>query len=217
MKKLKCIIFDCDGVLVDSEPIAIQALIDLAAPFGFEMSLAQGMASFSGQSLPYCFEYIEKQIGKHLPSDFEILYRKISFEKFKSELQAVDGVKDFIESIKHLDIGVASSGPLDKIELNLNLTGLLPYFKKNIFSCYTIQKWKPEPDIFLYAAKEMGYSIEDCIVVEDSEMGVKAALDGGFKTYCYQNNKRKHLNNGVQYFEHFNDLKKIINDHYLIF
>jgi beta-phosphoglucomutase-like phosphatase (HAD superfamily) len=71
MKKLKCILFDCDGVLVDSEPIAIQALIDLAAPFGFEMSLANGMTSFSGQSLPYCFEYIEKEIGQHLPSDFE--------------------------------------------------------------------------------------------------------------------------------------------------
>jgi HAD superfamily hydrolase (TIGR01509 family) len=216
MKKLKCILFDCDGVLVDSEPIAIQALIDLAAPFGFEMSLEEGMASFSGQSLPYCFEYIEKQIDQTLPNDFEISYRKNSFEKFKSELQAVDGVKDFIESIKHLDIGVASSGPIDKIELNLNLTGLLPYFKKNIFSCYTIQKWKPEPDIFLHAAKEMGYGIEDCIVIEDSEMGVKAALSGGFKTYNYQNNKRNRLNYGVQYFEHFHDLKKIISKNYLI-
>jgi HAD superfamily hydrolase (TIGR01509 family) len=216
MVKLKCILFDCDGVLVDSEPIAIQALIDLAKPFGFELSLNEGMERFSGQSLPYCFQYIEKQIGQTLPIDFETLYRKISFEKFEKELQAVEGVKDFIDSIKHLDIGVASSGPIDKIELNLKLTKLLPYFNKNIFSCYTIQKWKPEPDIFLHAAKEMGYNIEECIVIEDSEMGVKAALAGGFKTYCYQNNKSKHLNDDVQYFEHFNELKKLINDHYLI-
>jgi HAD superfamily hydrolase (TIGR01509 family) len=211
MKTPKCILFDCDGVLVDSEPLAIQVLIDLSVPLGLEMSLAEGMASFSGQSLPYCFAYIEKQIGKALPLDFETLYRKISFEKFEKELQAIAGVKEFIESMQHLDMGVASSGPLDKIELNLKLTQLLPYFKKNIFSCYTIQKWKPEPDIFLHAAKEMGYDIADCIVIEDSEMGVKAALDGGFKTFCYQTDKKKHSNKHVHYFENFNDLKKIIN------
>ncbi len=211
MKTPKCILFDCDGVLVDSEPLAIQVLIDLAEPFGFRMLLTEGMRSFSGQSLSYCFKYIETQIGKPLPSDFETLYRKISFEKFEKELQAVAGVKEFIESILPLDIAVASSGPLDKIKLNLKLTQLLPYFKKNIFSCYTIQKWKPEPDIFLYAAKEMGYGIADCIVIEDSEMGVKAALDGGFTTYCYQTDKEKHSNNQVHYFENFNDLKYVIN------
>jgi HAD superfamily hydrolase (TIGR01509 family) len=216
MEKLKCILFDCDGVLVDSEPIAIQALIDLAKPFGFEMSLAEGISNFSGQSLPYCFDYIEKQIKHTLPIDFEVSYRKFSFEKFKSELQAVNGVKDFIESIQHLDMGVASSGPIDKIELNLNLTQLLPYFKKNIFSCYTIKKWKPAPDIFLYAAKEMGYAIEDCVVIEDSEMGVESALTGGFKTYCYQSNKHKHHHESVQYFEHFHDLKNLISKDYRI-
>jgi beta-phosphoglucomutase-like phosphatase (HAD superfamily) len=96
--------------------------------------------------------------------------------------------------------------------LNLNLTQLLPYFKKNIFSCYTLQKWKPEPDIFLYAAKSMGYKVEDCIVIEDSEMGVKAALDGGFRTYCYQKDLNKQNNPSVQYFSHFNTLKKQLLD-----
>ncbi len=210
MKPLKCILFDCDGVLVDSEPLAIQALIDLAKPFGFTMHLEAGMHYFSGQSLPYCFKTIEKQIGQNLPEDFEKQYRIFSFEKFKKELQPITGVKDFIESMQHLDMGVASSGPIDKIELNLNLCALRSYFKENIFSCYTLQKWKPAPDIFLHAAKSMGYEVDECIVIEDSEMGVKAALDGGFKTYCYQKDDRKQTNSFVHYFNHFDILKKML-------
>ncbi len=208
MKTPKCIIFDCDGVLVDSEPLAIQVLIDMAQPLGFKSSLAEGMALFSGQSLPYCFNYIEKQIEKKLPEDFEVTYRKISFQKFEKEIQVVEGVKDFLESIPEIAICVASSGPKDKIELNLRLTKLLPYFSPNVFSCYTLQKWKPEPDIFLYAAQAMGFKVDECVVIEDSEMGVKAALAGGFKTYCYQNDVSKQSNKFVHYFSHFNVLKE---------
>jgi HAD superfamily hydrolase (TIGR01509 family) len=208
MEKLKCIIFDCDGVLVDSEPIAIQVLIDMAQPLGFKISLEEGIKLFSGQSLPYCFAHIEKQIEKKLPEDFEVAYRTTSFQKFEKEIQAVAGVKDFLDSIPEIAICVASSGPIDKIELNLKLTKLLPYFNHNLFSCYTIQKWKPEPDIFLYAAQSMGFSVDECIVIEDSEMGVKAALGGGFKTYCYQNDISKQTNTSVHYFNHFNALKE---------
>jgi HAD superfamily hydrolase (TIGR01509 family) len=214
MAELKCIIFDCDGVLVDSEPLAIQILLDMSAPLGFNMAHTEAMNIFSGQSLPYCFQYIENKTKKSLPTNFEDEYRRISFQRFEKEMHAIEGVEAFIKSVQHFDLAVASSGPIEKIELNLNITGLLPYFKKNIFSCYTIQKWKPEPDIFLHAAKEMGHNIEHCIVIEDSDMGVKAALAGGFKTFCYQTDKKKHTNNIVQYFEQFKDLKKIINTAY---
>jgi HAD superfamily hydrolase (TIGR01509 family) len=209
MKTPKCIIFDCDGVLVDSEPLAIQVLLDLSHEFGFQMDLDTAMHTFSGQSLPYCFQYIEKIIGTSLPADFETRYRHISFQRFEKEIKAVEGVKTFIESVKHLKLCIASSGPLEKIELNLKLTGLLHYFNSNIFSCYTLQKWKPDPAIFIYAANVMGFNKSDCIVIEDSEMGVKAALDGGFETFCYQKDKNKHLNSKVKYFTNFQSLSHL--------
>jgi len=80
---------------------------------------------------------------------------------------------------------VASSGPENKIRLNLELTGLLPYFESNIFSCYTIQKWKPDPAVFLWAAETMGFQPSECVVIEDSYIGVNAAINGGFDVYGF--------------------------------
>jgi HAD superfamily hydrolase (TIGR01509 family) len=205
-KKSKLILFDCDGVLVDSEPIAIQSMLDLANPFGNRLSLKEAYPIFTGKSLEYCFQYLEQHIQSKLPDDFVLQYRKLSYERFEKELKAVEGVLDFIKSINdQYAIAVASSGPIEKIELNLSLTGLSPYFEKAIFSCYTIGKFKPDPDIFLYAAKSMGYEIKDCMVIEDSETGVQAALAGQFKVLQYKPfDSNDHST--VPTFRHFNEL-----------
>lgn len=184
MSKYKCIIFDCDGVLVDSEFIAISVLVDMANVLETGLDVKECLISFKGKSLKSCMDSISKHLGKPLPSNFEYEYRKKTFEAFRKDMKPIKGVRHLIENLK-IPFCVASSGPENKIRLNLEVTGLLSYFEGNIFSCYTIQKWKPEPDVFLWAAKTMGFKPDDCLVIEDSVSGVRAAKIGGFDVFGY--------------------------------
>jgi len=184
MSKYKCIIFDCDGVLIDSESIAIGVLVDMANYLGANMDFKESIIGLKGKALNFCMALISKKIGKPLPVNFESDYRINTFEAFREKIQPIKGIKDVVEHIK-IPFCVASSGPENKIRLNLEITGLLPFFEGNIFSCYAIQKWKPEPDIFLWAAETMGFKPNECLVVEDSISGVRAAKAGGFDVFGY--------------------------------
>jgi HAD superfamily hydrolase (TIGR01509 family) len=184
MSKYKCIIFDCDGVLVDSDPIGNQVMVDMANEFGAQINLEYAYKYFKGNALKNCIHHISELLDMELPASFESEYRRRSFEKFENEIQPIKGIKDIIENLD-IPFCVASSGPENKIELNLRRTGLWPYFEGKIYSCYTIQKWKPEPDVFLWAAKSMGFSSQDCLVVEDSLMGIEAAKKGGFDVFGF--------------------------------
>lgn len=209
---VKGIIFDCDGVLVDSEKLAIKAMLLLAKPYGFKLKLADAMRMFHGKSYQYCFDTIRGGATQKLPDDFEEQYRLLSFEYFKQSLKPVKGVVDFINTLT-VPFAVASSGPRDKILLNLKLAGLSDKFQDAVFSCYDIQKWKPEPDIFLHAAKALGIAVSDCIVIEDSPTGVEAAVRGGFKAFGLATNKDtadKLRNAGAIVFYNFKELKQLI-------
>jgi HAD superfamily hydrolase (TIGR01509 family) len=184
MKQYKCVIFDCDGVLVDSEPVSIQVLVDIANEYGANIDLAYGMKHFKGSFFDACKRMISELTQKQLPDSLESEYRQRSFEAFKKDMKPVEGVKGVLENINR-PFCVASSGPEDKIELNLGLTGLLPFFENKIFSCYKIQKWKPDPAVFLWAAETMGFKPEECVVIEDSISGVRAAKAGGFDVFGY--------------------------------
>lgn len=182
--KYKCIIFDCDGVLVDSEAIGNQVLVDMANGLGANIDLDYALTHFKGGSMNSGIEKISKLISEPMPANFEAQYREQSFENFKKHIQPIEGVVNIIKQL-NLPFCVASSGPESKIRLNLEHTGLLPYFEGNIFSCYTIQKWKPDPAIYLWAAKTMGFKPEECAVIEDSLPGVTAAKAGGFPVLGY--------------------------------
>ncbi|WP_159019229.1 HAD family hydrolase [Algibacter sp. L3A6] len=184
MKQYKCVIFDCDGVLVDSEPVSIQVLVDIANEYGANIDLAYGMKHFKGSFFDACKRMISELAQKQLPDSLEREYRQRSFEAFKKDMKPVEGVKGVLKNINR-PFCVASSGPEDKIELNLGLTGLLPFFENKIFSCYKIQKWKPDPAVFLWAAETMGFKPEECVVIEDSISGVRAAKAGGFDVFGY--------------------------------
>ena len=108
---------------------------------------------------------------------------------------------------------MASSGPMDKIRLNLEVAGLLEKFEGRMFSSYQINSWKPEPGIFLHAAKEMGFEVKDCIVVEDSKAGVKAGISGGFKVYGFANgfNNEDLKVEGAELFSSYEELKELLN------
>ncbi len=187
MKQLpKCIIFDCDGVLVDSEPITCQIITEMAWEIGIDVDYHFIEKNFVGNSWKKNKEILEKKGNKPLPANFFQAYRKRSFQAFKKKLKPIKGVPELIHQL-NIPFGVASSGPIDKIRLNLGIVGLLPKFEGNIFSCWEIGKWKPDPAIFLYAAASMGFSPADCIVVEDSLFGIQAAIAGGFRVVAYAN------------------------------
>ncbi len=184
MSHYKCLIFDCDGVLVDSEPIGNQILVDMANNLGANINLDFAMSHFKGSHFKECVSIILKLVRKPIPDTFEAEYRQRSLEEFQKHLKAIEGVTQVIEQLE-LPFCVASSGMESKMKFNLNLVGLLPYFENKLFSCYTIQKFKPEPDVFLIAAETMGFQPKDCIVIEDSVLGVQAAINGGFDVFGF--------------------------------
>lgn len=188
--KYQCIIFDCDGVLVDSEEISNSVLLQMASRAGIEINKQYAIQHFNGKSLQSTFREIEKLLGKPLPATFEQDYRAASYKAFALDLKAIKGVHHFIEKL-HIPFCVASSGPPQKIKQNLATTNLLDKFTDRIFSCYDIGSWKPEPQIFLHAAKTMGFLPEQCAVIEDSLSGIKAARSGGFDVYALTSKKNK--------------------------
>jgi HAD superfamily hydrolase (TIGR01509 family) len=209
MKKIKCILFDCDGVLVDSEGIGNQVLLNMAAKYGLKISLNEAYKKFNGRSLKDCFQQIEQLINQPLPENFEIAYRKKSFEAFATQIKPIKGVMKFLNSLT-IPYCVASSGPIEKIQLTLKTAGLIDKFENKIFSSYQINSWKPDPGIFLHAAQQMGFSVEECLVIEDSLAGVIAAKRGGFKVFGLANEKNsKELENeGAILFYTFEELAK---------
>lgn len=211
MLKYKCIIFDCDGVLVDSEPIANAVLVEMANDFGANIDLKYAMAHFKGGSMQSCVDKISGLVKEPLPDYFIETYRKRSFEAFKKEVKPVEGVKNVLDNLD-IPFCVASSGPVEKIRFNLELTGLLPYFENRIFSCYTINKWKPNPAVFLWAADIMGFKPKDCLIIEDSLTGMKAAKNGGFDVFGFtahdHNNELENL--ATRTFNDMNDLLRML-------
>jgi HAD superfamily hydrolase (TIGR01509 family) len=211
MEDIKCVIFDCDGVLVDSEIIGNQILISMTKEFGLEMTIETAIQKFNGRSLKDCFNQIENLINRKLPENFESEYRKLTFEAFKNELKPINGVEKFIDKL-NISYCVASSGPVEKIVLNLTTTGLIKKFENKIYSSYQINSWKPDPEIFLFAAKEMGYEINECIVIEDSKAGIISAKKGGFKVYGFANkhNEKELIEEGATIFYDFEQLENIL-------
>ncbi|MEM7548770.1 MAG: HAD family hydrolase [Bacteroidota bacterium] len=210
--KYNCVIFDCDGVLVDSVEISIKTLIDMAESQGVEISYEFAVTNFSGSALKKSFDYIEQKGQLKLPETFEGEYRKRTSEAFKKELKPINGIHKALEKIP-IPYCVASSGPLSKIEANLNTTNLLDKFKGKMFSSYEIDSWKPDPDIFIHAAKEMGFKPESCLVIEDSVEGIRAAKQGSFNVLAYANKNNKHIlkQEGVKIFEDMHDLEYLID------
>jgi HAD superfamily hydrolase (TIGR01509 family) len=182
--RFDAIIFDCDGTLVDSERLGNQVLVDCAAEVGVTLTLEDALAQFVGGKMADAVTYIERLAGRPLPSDFTARARIRMAEAFAAHLEPVPGVEPLLRRL-HVPYCVASSGPRDKIELSLGITGLLPYFHGRIFSAYDVRSWKPEPGLFLHAAEVLGVAPERCAVVEDSVLGVRAGVAAGMTVFGY--------------------------------
>lgn len=214
MKKYNCVIFDCDGVLVDSEPLANGMLVEMANELGVEIDLDYAYQKFKGDSFKNCQNHVQFLLGKPLPENFEEEFRRRSFDSFTKNLKAIEGIETIINNLT-IPFCVASSGPQSKIKHNLKLTGLFNYFEGRTFSCYDIKKWKPEPTIFLHAAKTMGFSVDECLVIEDTSIGINAAKSGGFDVFGFADDFNYDLfkKETTAVFRNTSELKDLLNIH----
>lgn len=171
----KLVIFDCDGVLVDSEKLGNNVLAEMLAIHGHQISGDESESRFRGMKLAECLDILERETGIELPRSFETDLRLRMSSVFQAQLRPVAGALRLVESLR-IPFCVASSGPRKKIEENLQTTNLYTHFVGKIFSAYEYNSWKPDPGLFLSAARHFGVAPGDCIVVEDSFVGVSAAI-----------------------------------------
>ncbi len=179
------VIFDCDGTLVDSEPLALEVMLALAIEVGLPATVSHDISAFEGRSMDYALSVLAEQLGRPLPANFEPLLRLRMAEVFRERLELVPGARDVVQGLS-LPCCVASNGPRHKIELTLGITGLLPHFAGRIFSADEVRAWKPDPGLFLAAARAMGVEACRCAVVEDSVPGLQAGLAAGMTVYAFR-------------------------------
>jgi HAD superfamily hydrolase (TIGR01509 family) len=178
------VIFDCDGVLVDSERIAIRVEAEYLAELGWPLTEAELVERFMGRTAEFMDEAIEAQLGSRLPVDWKDQFHRRYREAFAADLVPVDGITEALDRLT-VPTCVASSGSHDKIRFTLGHTGLYERFEGRIFSGYEVANGKPAPDLFLHAAATMGAEPARCAVVEDTLYGVLAARAAGMRAFGY--------------------------------
>ena len=178
------VLFDCDGVLVDSERLTHCVLREMIAEFGVDLTLEQTLDHFMGTSTEKELEVLASLIGHAVPADFGDRFNARSFEAFTSSLEPVPGVPQLLASLQ-LPYCVASNGLRKKMRFTLGHTGLLPFFEGRLFSAQDVKTPKPAPDLFLHAAAALGISAAGCLVVEDSVSGVTAARLAGMRVFGF--------------------------------
>jgi beta-phosphoglucomutase-like phosphatase (HAD superfamily) len=177
------VIFDCDGVLVDSEILACGVQARALSEYGLPISAAEVARRFLGMSAKDIRALLETDLGRPLPADHETRCGAELFGLFRRELKPVAGIPGVLVEIERGGMArcVASSSSPERIVLALQVTGLSDFFGGHVFSSTMVERGKPAPDLFLHAAKTMGFGPANCIVVEDSVNGIKAARSAGMR------------------------------------
>ena len=172
------IIFDCDGVLVDSEVISCRAHAETLTRHGYPITADQVFDRFLGRSLRQANLEIEAELGRSLPDDFGTQLLDELYRSFAAELEAVPHIHATLDTIAQ-PVCVASSGTHERMRISLGRAGLYDRFAPHIFSATQVRNGKPAPDLFLFAAEQMAMSPKQCLVIEDSAPGIAAALAAG--------------------------------------
>ena len=172
------VIFDCDGVLVESEPIINQAHADVLTACGYPITEHDLADRFCGMSDPEMLGVIEREWGRALPAAYGERVGSIVEARFQQSLAAIEGVAEVLDSLA-IPFCIASSSNPEQIRHKLMLTNLLKYFSENLFSAAMVGRGKPAPDLFLYAAQRLETAPERCLVIEDSPAGIDAAVAAG--------------------------------------
>jgi HAD superfamily hydrolase (TIGR01509 family) len=181
------VVFDCDGVLVDSEPIANRVMAEAVTALGWPLTTADCIVRFKGHHFDTVIAAVEARLGRPVPGDWIPNLRAATGAAFERELQLVPGVVEALDAVAESGLAycVASQGPLEKMAVSLGVTGLRARFEGRIFSAYQVARGKPHPDLFLFAAAAMGVAPGSCVVIEDSPLGVTAARAAGMRVFGF--------------------------------
>ncbi|MEV6761120.1 HAD family hydrolase [Streptomyces sp. NPDC051105] len=182
------VIFDNDGVLVDSEPISNRLLAAYLTELGHPTSYEDSIRDYMGSAMHRIHDLVQERTGQRLPDDFDDVFHARVFAAFEAELKPVAGVAEVLERLvaDGVPYCVASSGSHERIRVGHRTTGLDRWFDESrIFSSQDVGRGKPAPDLFLYAAERMGVAPGRCAVVEDSPLGVQAAVAAGMDVYGF--------------------------------
>ncbi len=178
------VIFDCDGVLIDSEVISARILIELLAGLGVHVDLDYVQRNFLGRSFPLVAEEIRTNLDYRLPADFEALYRSNLLAAFEHELHTVEGVESVLGKLAVSSCVATSSSP-PRVKRSLELVGLSDFFGDRLFTASEVERGKPAPDLFLHAAARMNVDPARTLVIEDSVPGLRAALAAGMQVWWF--------------------------------
>jgi HAD superfamily hydrolase (TIGR01509 family) len=184
MTPFELVIFDCDGVLVDSEGITTRVLAAMLNEMGLGISAAKLYDSFHGRSLAQWLALIADMLAEPVPETFVPALRERAAAALWAEVTPIAGVADVLAGLQ-IPFCVASSGDYEKMKLTLGKTGLLAWFGTNIFSITDVEKPKPAPDIYLHAARQNGVDPHACVVIEDSATGVQAGVAAGMTVFGF--------------------------------
>jgi HAD superfamily hydrolase (TIGR01509 family) len=182
---IELVIFDCDGILVDSEPITTATWIEALAELGLAWSADEHGERFRGGRMADVVAAAEADLGAPIPAEFVARFRERLFERLRREVRPVPGVIEALDAIPW-PACVASNGPRAKMEATLGSTGLMERFRGRIFSAYDANRFKPDPGLFLHAAAALGARSDRSVVVEDSDTGLAAAAAAGMRAFAYE-------------------------------
>jgi HAD superfamily hydrolase (TIGR01509 family) len=182
------VLFDCDGVLVDSEPITNGVLREMLNEAGWALSAAECMAIFIGKAVRDERARIERETGRPLTEDWMRAFYARRDQRLRAELKAMDGALDAVAAVhRHVNgrIACASGADKAKVVMQIDMVGMQPYFGERIFSGHDMPRSKPAPDVYLAAAAHLGADPRRCLVIEDTPTGVRAGLDAGATVWGY--------------------------------
>jgi HAD superfamily hydrolase (TIGR01509 family) len=196
LPKISLVIFDCDGVLVDSEYLSATVLIEVFSEIGVTIDLPFIYANFVGHSFSAVAAKHASRFGANVPDDFEQQYRNRLLECFSGKLQAMPAVANVLDNL-NVPYCLASGSSPTRVNRSLEVTGLAERFRDRVFTTSMVKHGKPAPDVFLHAAKTMNVSPADCLVIEDSTTGIAAALAAGMTTWQFRGGI--HFKHGYQH------------------
>ena len=182
--RFELVIFDCDGVLIDSEVISTHTLLDTLVASGLAVDIGYVRNTYLGRSISVVKRDYFRLTGRDLADTFEADFLARLFAAYRAELSAMAGVKELIASLTSAYC-MATSSSIERATLSLELTGLMPFFEGRIFCASMVARGKPAPDLFLHAAGVFGADPADCLVIEDSEVGVLAAQNAGMSVWRF--------------------------------
>ncbi|GAB2530399.1 HAD family hydrolase [Paramicrobacterium agarici] len=214
MELFKGVVFDCDGVLVDTEPLSMQVTQKAIAALGWHPPIAEMYQLFLGCSKEYLQEVVEDKTGLKLERDWLASYRAFRNDLFRRELKEIPGISFALERID-LPIALASNSSHAHIKLALEIVGLYPTFQQHISSAEDVPRGKPAPDVYLHAARQLGLEPAECIAIDDSRAGVRSAMAAGMHVLAYETSlapQGSFADLDVKTFNDMRDLPGLVSD-----